>query len=71
MRPSRNPTTSTGRRAGDRTPRSRVRAAGAKLWFQNVGQTRYVDGFFMLRAGAVGHRQWVANWPSADPYNDW
>ena len=49
----------------------RVHASGAKLWFQNVGQTRYVDGFFMLRAGAVGHRQWVANWPSGDPYNDW
>ena len=25
----------------------------------------------MLRAGAIGHRQWVANWPVADPYSDW
>jgi len=29
------------------------------------------NAFFMLRAGAIGHRQWVANWPVADPYNDW
>ena len=49
----------------------RVHASGAKLWFQNVGMTRYVDGLFMLRAGAVGHRQWVANWPVGDPYSDW
>ena len=49
----------------------RIHASGAKLWFQNVGQTRYVDGLFMLRAGAIGHRQWVAQWPAADPYTDW
>ena len=49
----------------------RIHDSGAKLWFQNVGQTRYTDGLFMLRAGAIGRRQWVAGWWSADPYSDW
>jgi hypothetical protein len=49
----------------------RIRESGAKLWFQNVGQTRYTDGLFMLRAGAVGRRQWVAGWWTGDPYSDW
>ena len=49
----------------------RIHAAGAKLWFQNVGQTRYTDGLFLLRAGAIGRRQWVAMWCTNDPFNDW
>jgi hypothetical protein len=48
-----------------------IHASGAKLWFQNVGQTRYTEGLFMLRAGAVGRRQWVAYWAAGDPYSDW
>ncbi len=50
---------------------ARIHDSGSTLWFQNVGQTRYADGLFMLRAGAIGRRQWVANFPSADPYSDW
>jgi hypothetical protein len=49
----------------------RLHSSGTKLWFQNVGQTRYADGLFLLRAGAVGRRQWVANFPDCDPYSDW
>jgi len=49
----------------------RIKKAGSKLWFQNVGQTRYTDGLMMLRCGAVGRRQWVGTWYSGDPYNDW
>lgn len=48
-----------------------IRKAGAKLWFQNIGQTRYTDGLMMLRCGAVGRRQWVGTWYEGDPYNDW
>ena len=44
--------------------------AGCKLWFQNIGATRYNDGLFLIRAGAVGRRQWVLSWYAADPYSD-
>jgi hypothetical protein len=49
----------------------RIHASGTKLWFQNIGQTRYADGLFLLRADAFGRRQWVASWPDCDPYSDW
>jgi hypothetical protein len=44
--------------------------AGCKLWYQNIGATRYNDGLFLLRTGAVGRRQWVMSWYAADPYSD-
>ena len=40
---------------------AQIRRDGAKLWFQNIGQTRYTDGFLMLKAGAIGRRQWKVN----------
>ena len=53
-----------------------IRNDGAKLWFQNVGKTRYTEGFLMLKAGAIGRRQFtvschVPGSPTAggDPYN--
>ncbi len=49
----------------------KIHDAGAKLWYQNVGETRYTEGLFMLRTGAIGRRQWVGAWYSGDPYSDW
>jgi hypothetical protein len=47
-----------------------ARDAGCKLWFQNIGATRYNDGLYLLRTGAVGRRQWVLSWYAGDPYSD-
>ncbi|MFB3891837.1 MAG: hypothetical protein ACE15C_07420 [Phycisphaerae bacterium] len=54
---------------------AQIRADGAKLWFQNIGQSRYTDGFLMLKTGAIGRRQWVVSCGAGgevqggDPYN--
>ena len=47
-----------------------ARDAGCKLWFQNIGPTRFNDGLYLLRTGAVGRRQWALNWFGGDPYSD-
>ena len=47
-----------------------VHAAGCKLWFQNIGGTRFNEGLYLLRTGAVGRRQWVMNWHAGNPYSD-
>ena len=47
-----------------------ARKAGCKLWFQNIGATRFNEGLFLLRTGAVGRRQWVMSWYAGDPYSD-
>jgi len=54
---------------------ARIRSDGARLWFQNIGQSRYTEGFLMLKAGAIGRRQWAVSGRaggsvhSGDPYN--
>jgi len=55
---------------------ARIRADGARLWFQNIGKSRYTEGFLMLKAGAIGRRQFTVSCASpgsdtqgGDPYN--
>lgn len=54
---------------------ARIRDDGAKLWFQNIGQSRYTEGFLMLKAGAIGRRQWIVSGGAGgrvhagDPFN--
>ncbi|MCY3019591.1 MAG: hypothetical protein NTW87_11255 [Planctomycetota bacterium] len=55
---------------------ARIRNDGAKLWFQNIGKSRYTEGFLMLKAGAIGRRQFTVSCDGAgsdaqggDPYN--
>lgn len=36
----------------------RIHAAGAKLWFQNIGAHRFGDGLLMIKTGAIGRRQY-------------
>jgi len=47
-----------------------VHAAKCDLWFQNIGGTRFNEGLYMHRTGAVGRRQWVMNCYLGDPYSD-
>jgi hypothetical protein len=56
---------------------AQIRNDGAKLWFQNIGKCRYNEGFLMLRAGAIGRRQFTVDLhvgdgsqsQGGDPYN--
>ncbi|MGD0091656.1 MAG: hypothetical protein ABSE73_17200 [Planctomycetota bacterium] len=55
---------------------AQIRNDGAKLWFQNIGQSRYTEGFLMIKTGAIGRRQWAVGNCSAgsdlqggDPYD--
>ena len=44
--------------------------AGCQLWFQNIGGTRFNEGLYLLRTGAMGRRQWVMNCYLGNPYSD-
>ena len=55
---------------------AQIRNDGAKLWFQNIGKSRYTEGFLMLKAGAIGRRQFTVSCDGpgsetqgGDPYN--
>jgi hypothetical protein len=57
---------------------AQIRRDGAKLWFQNIGHRRYTEGFLMLKAGAIGRRQFTVSLlgpgnggdtQGGDPYN--
>lgn len=55
---------------------AQIRADGAKLWFQNIGKSRYTEGFLMLKAEAIGRRQFTVSCAGpgsdkqgGDPYN--
>jgi hypothetical protein len=54
---------------------AQIRRDGARLWFQNIGQSRYTEGFLMLKTGAIGRRQWAVycgagnDTQGGDPYN--
>lgn len=44
--------------------------AGCELWFQNIGGTRFNEGLYLLRTGAVGRRQFAFNFHYGNPYSD-
>jgi hypothetical protein len=48
----------------------RVKESGAELWFQNVGGTRFIEGLYLWKTGARGHRQFWLTGHQGDPFND-
>jgi len=49
---------------------ARVSQAGSVLWYQNVGGNRFIEGLYMWRTGAKGHRQFWISGHQGDPFND-
>lgn len=47
-----------------------VKAAGSVLWYQNVGGNRFIEGLYLWRTGAKGHRQFWLSGYQGDPFND-
>jgi len=47
-----------------------VRKSGSQLWYQNVGGNRFIEGLYMWRTQAKGHRQFWINGHQGDPFND-
>jgi hypothetical protein len=49
---------------------AKVKAAGSVLWYQNVGGNRFIEGLYLWRTGAKGHRQFWLSGYQGDPFND-
>ena len=49
----------------------KAKDAKVELWYQNIGMTRYNEGFLLWRTGAKGRRQFYANGTIADPTAHW
>ena len=45
----------------------KAKEAKVELWYQNIGVTRYHEGFYLWRTGAKGRRQFYVNGTISDP----
>lgn len=48
----------------------KVKESASVLWYQNVGGNRFIEGLYMWRTGAKGHRQFSISGHQGDPFND-
>ncbi len=49
---------------------AKVKESGSVLWYQNVGGNRFIEGLYMWRTQAKGHRQFWVLGHQGDPFNE-